>query len=74
MGSISDGIEAACWSPDQEILVLMAKDGTVLLMTPDFDPLKEFKVGAETTQFVSVGWGKKETQFHGTQGKHRNTY
>lgn len=21
-------------------------------------------------EFVSVGWGKKETQFHGSEGKH----
>jgi hypothetical protein len=23
-----------------------------------------------TAAFVNVGWGKKETQFHGSEGKH----
>lgn len=26
-----------------------------------------------SAEFVTVGWGKKETQFHGSEGKHAAT-
>ena len=43
-----------------------------LLMTRDFDPIAEIAVEDEadgSSAFVNVGWGKKETQFHGSEGK-----
>ena len=38
----------------------------------EFDPLKEINLTGEgfgEAAFVNVGWGKKETQFHGSEGK-----
>lgn len=71
-GSVSAGIEASCWSPDQELLVLITGDGNVVIMTADFEPLNEFPLNKDEfgeNMFVNVGWGKKETQFHGKEGK-----
>ncbi|KAK7075465.1 hypothetical protein SK128_012925 [Halocaridina rubra] len=72
VGSVAAGLEAACWSPDQEILVLVTGDGSAILMTSEFDPVCEFSIDQEDfgeSKFVTVGWGKKETQFHGKEGK-----
>ena len=70
------GISAFKWSPDQEILVITTKPshegGHLLLMTADWmpvvtEPLNPTDFGEQ--QPVTVGWGKKETQFHGSEGK-----
>lgn len=60
------------WSPDQELLVLVTKDMNMVLMNM-FDPINEvnlFKEDFGEKEFITVGWGKKETQFHGSAGKH----
>ncbi|CAL4166380.1 unnamed protein product [Meganyctiphanes norvegica] len=72
VGSVGDGLEAACWSPDQELLVLVTTTSNVVIMTAQFDPVTEFPLNQEDfgeSKFINVGWGKKETQFHGTEGK-----
>lgn len=59
------------WSPDQELLVLVTKDMNMILMNM-FDPIQEINLFNEEfgeKQFITVGWGKKETQFHGSAGK-----
>lgn len=41
-------------------------------MTASFDPINEADLQLEgfgENQFITVGWGKKETQFHGSEGK-----
>ena len=41
-------------------------------MTRDFDPITEVPIHPSEfgeAAFVTVGWGKKETQFHGSEGK-----
>lgn len=41
-------------------------------MTTEFDPVTEFPLNHEDfgeSEFINVGWGKKETQFHGKEGK-----
>lgn len=70
-GTCSNGLLAMEWSPDQELLVLVTKNMNMVLMNM-FDPCmevnllnKEFGDG----EFITVGWGKKETQFHGSAGK-----
>jgi elongator complex protein 1 len=73
VGSVAGGISAAEWSPDSSILVLLMRDvnGRVLL-TRDFEILEEGPVEVEgygSEEMISIGWGKKETQFHGTLGK-----
>ena len=41
-------------------------------MTRDFDPISEVPMHPSQfgeAEFITVGWGKKETQFHGSEGK-----
>ncbi|KAG8900398.1 hypothetical protein FRC01_010153, partial [Tulasnella sp. 417] len=72
VGSVESGIECAQWSPDHDVLALVAGDGNILLMTKDYEiiyeaPLRTTEKGED--QSVNVGWGSKETQFHGSLGK-----
>ncbi|KAJ3384083.1 hypothetical protein HDU84_003206 [Entophlyctis sp. JEL0112] len=71
VGDIDDGIIAMAWSPDGELGVFVSTTGGVFVMTPQFDIVGEAVVDASSSvnNFVSVGWGKKETQFHGSLGK-----
>jgi elongator complex protein 1 len=72
MGSIDAGIAAAKWSPDEELLAIVTKAGTVIFMGSTFDPVTEVTMTAEdlkASKHVSVGWGKKETQFRGRGAK-----
>ena len=73
VGNLAVGLEGAWTSPDDELLVLGASDGAVILMTcGDFEPLLEFDPDEATDAAfanVNVGWGTKETQFHGKAGK-----
>nr|XP_053646300.1 putative elongator complex protein 1 isoform X1 [Cherax quadricarinatus]XP_053646301.1 putative elongator complex protein 1 isoform X1 [Cherax quadricarinatus] len=72
VGTVSAGLEAACWSPDQELLILVTSESIVVVMTADFDPIAEFPLNQDDfgeNKFINLGWGKKETQFHGTEGK-----
>ncbi|XP_053611863.1 elongator complex protein 1 [Plodia interpunctella] len=71
-GVCDSGLLAMEWSPDQELLVLVTKDMKTILMTCTFDPINEIDLQNEEfgeKQFITVGWGKKETQFHGSEGK-----
>lgn len=71
-GSIDAGIAAAKWSPDEELLLVVTKANTVILMGSTFDPITETTLTAEdlnASKHVSVGWGKKETQFQGRGAK-----
>lgn len=88
-------------SPDDEIIVAITENGTVITMVSTFHVIAEviivligspkrrqyltkarvecliayvFQVDLYAPefgqkQFVTVGWGKKETQFHGSEGK-----
>lgn len=71
VGRIADGIRAACWSPALDVLALVTGQAQLLLLSADFEVLFEGPVEADAAdgQFVSVGWGRKETQFHGAAGK-----
>ncbi|KAA0192735.1 hypothetical protein HAZT_HAZT001903 [Hyalella azteca] len=71
-GSVGDGIRACCWSPDEELLVIVTGSKTVTILNSEFLPVGEFTLDQESfgkEALVNVGWGKKETQFHGTAGK-----
>lgn len=72
VGSVDSGVHALCWSPDQDLVVLVTGEKKVLEMTQDFDAITEFDLHVEDQGegvHHSVGWGKKETQFHGSAGK-----
>ncbi|KAL8932878.1 MAG: hypothetical protein Q9211_006081, partial [Gyalolechia sp. 1 TL-2023] len=72
VGSIDVGITAASWSPDEEILVLTTKASTFIYLTRDFEELVSVEFTArdlDVSDHVSVGWGKKETQFKGKKAR-----
>jgi elongator complex protein 1 len=72
VGSVDSGIAAAQWSPDEELLVIATCKNTVLFMTRDFESTGNVTQSSEdvkVSDHVSVGWGKKETQFEGRGAK-----
>ncbi|XP_078730604.1 elongator complex protein 1 [Lampetra fluviatilis] len=72
VGSVDSGLTAMSWSPDQDVMVLTTGADTIIAMTRDFDPLTEVPMHQDDFgegKFVTVGWGRKETQFHGSEGK-----
>lgn len=72
VGTLSPSIEAARWSPDEELLVLATGDAKVVFMSRSFDLISEAVLSADDlklSKHVSVGWGKKETQFQGRGAK-----
>ncbi|CAE6434599.1 unnamed protein product [Rhizoctonia solani] len=72
IGSVEPGVKVASWSPDQSQLVLVNGHDQLLVMTKDFDvqfegPLRPSDLGQE--KHTALGWGSKQTQFHGSLGK-----
>ncbi|KAJ7478610.1 pol II transcription elongation factor [Mycena galericulata] len=71
-GTIEPGILAASWSPDDSLLATVTGEQKLTLMTSTFDVLSDAPL--LTTDFgedapINVGWGSKQTQFHGSLGK-----
>ncbi|KAJ7188994.1 pol II transcription elongation factor [Mycena filopes] len=71
-GTIEPGILAASWSPDDSMLAIVTGEQKLTLMTSTFDVLSDAPLF--TTDFgedapINVGWGSKQTQFHGSLGK-----
>ncbi|GAD95521.1 IKI3 family protein [Paecilomyces variotii No. 5] len=72
VGSVDVGITAAAWSPDEELLAITTRANTFLYMTREFENVVLVDLTAEDlkiSRHVSVGWGKKETQFQGKRAK-----
>ncbi|CAB4380600.1 unnamed protein product [Rhizophagus irregularis] len=72
VGSIESKIQCMEWSPDDELVIFVTGNNTILVMTKDFYVITEFPINVEETGeavSINVGWGKKETQFHGSAGK-----
>ncbi|OWF47940.1 putative elongator complex protein 1 [Mizuhopecten yessoensis] len=72
VGAVDSGLTSMTWSPDLELLILTTGQNTFIMMTREFDPITENTLHPENfgeAKFVTVGWGKKETQFHGSVGK-----
>lgn len=72
MGSVDAGITAAVWSPDEELLAITTKADTVVFMSRSFEGIIDVSMTSEdlkASNHVSVGWGKKETQFQGKGAK-----
>lgn len=72
MGSIDEGITAASWSPDEELLAISTKARTVVFMSRNFEGITDAAMSPDDLRLskqVSVGWGKKETQFQGKGAK-----
>jgi elongator complex protein 1 len=72
VGSVDAGITAAKWSPDEELLAITTKEHTVIFMSRSFESITDVTMSSEDLKIsnhVSVGWGKKETQFQGKGAK-----
>ena len=72
VGCVECGLECLVMSPDLEIITLVTSELVAITMTRDYVPVMETKLLQEKFgdgEFVNVGWGKKETQFHGKAGK-----
>lgn len=72
VGSVDAGICAAAWAPDEEILAIVTRADTLVLMSRTFEPLNETTLSPDDLKIsknVSVGWGQKETQFQGRRAK-----
>ena len=72
VGSVDAGISAAAWSPDEELLAITTKASTLLYMTRDFENVTDLALTSDdlkASNHVSVGWGKKETQFKGKNSR-----
>ncbi|KAL2160879.1 hypothetical protein VTH06DRAFT_1076 [Thermothelomyces fergusii] len=72
VGTLSPSIAAARWSPDEELLVIATGDAKVVFMSRSFDVIAEVALSPDDlklSKHVSVGWGKKETQFQGKGAK-----
>jgi elongator complex protein 1 len=72
VGSVDAGIAAAAWSPDEELLAITTQADTLLLMSRDIDNIASITLAPEdvnVSNHVSVGWGKKETQFKGKRAR-----
>jgi elongator complex protein 1 len=72
VGSVDTGISAAAWSPDEELLAITTLADTLLLMSRDIENIASIDLTAEdvnVSSHVSVGWGKKETQFKGKRAR-----
>lgn len=72
VGTVDAGISAAAWSPDEELLVITTCANTLLLMSRDIENIASITLSPEdvnVSSHVSVGWGKKETQFKGKRAR-----
>lgn len=72
VGSVDAGISAAAWSPDEELLAITTQADTLLLMSRDIENIASIALAPEdvnVSNHVSVGWGKKETQFKGKRAR-----
>ncbi|KAK5661443.1 hypothetical protein OQA88_11344 [Cercophora sp. LCS_1] len=72
VGTLEPSIAVARWSPDDELLVLVTGNGKAVFMSRDLDVVTETDFSADDlrmSKHVSVGWGKKETQFQGKGAK-----
>ncbi|PGH16468.1 hypothetical protein AJ79_01799 [Helicocarpus griseus UAMH5409] len=72
VGSVDVGISAAAWALDEELLAVTTRSDTLLYMTRDFENVANITFTEDdlkASRHVSVGWGKKETQFQGKRAK-----
>ena len=72
VGHVECGLERLAISPDLEIITLVTREMVVVTMTRDYSPVKETSLVESqfgAGEMMNVGWGSKETQFHGSEGK-----
>ncbi|KAF9529755.1 Elongator complex protein 1 [Crepidotus variabilis] len=71
-GTFESGILAASWNPDDSVVAIVTGERKLVLLTSLFDVLAEYLLHTQTfgeDAPINVGWGSKQTQFHGSLGK-----
>ncbi|KAF8963616.1 IKI3 family-domain-containing protein [Flammula alnicola] len=71
-GTFEYGILAASWNPDESVVAIITGEHKLIILTSTFDVLSEGPLyvqdfGEDVP--INVGWGSKQTQFHGSLGK-----
>ncbi|KAH8872242.1 Elongator complex protein 1 [Schistosoma japonicum] len=69
---LSTELRAICVSPDLSKIALVTGDGIIYILSSTLETISRFSLhekGFGSALSVSLGWGKKETQFHGSEGK-----
>lgn len=66
------GLKTMAWSEGEDVIAFVTQSDRLVVMNCGYHPIAETSLsdtafGEEA--FVNVGWGKKETQFHGSEGK-----
>lgn len=72
VGTILKGISAVAWSPDEDLIVILTHEDSLILMSRSLDEICEKILNPEefgAHEAITVGWGSKQTQFHGSEGK-----
>ena len=76
LGESEEGISAAKWSPDGELLILVSqqllREDSLQILSAELDLIQEQAAVAESVGEdvqVNVGWGSRDTQFMGSAGK-----
>ncbi|OAD52932.1 Elongator complex protein 1 [Eufriesea mexicana] len=71
-GACKSDLQCMKLSPDHEMIILVTINDIMITMVSTFQIISKIDLHAQhfgQKQFVTVGWGKKETQFHGSEGK-----
>lgn len=66
------GLKVMSWSHDQEVVAFVTQANALVIMNSVYDVIAEENLLTDDfgeAAFINVGWGKKETQFHGSEGK-----
>ncbi|XP_012536297.1 putative elongator complex protein 1 [Monomorium pharaonis] len=72
IATFNEGLQCMKFSPDHELIAIVSSEGILNTMVLDCQILSEAYLYSDEfgqNQFVTAGWGKKETQFHGSEGK-----
>ncbi|XP_011692610.1 PREDICTED: putative elongator complex protein 1 isoform X1 [Wasmannia auropunctata] len=70
--NLDSGLQCMKFSPDHGIIAGVTNTGMVITMVSTFHIMSKVDLYSDEfgqNEFVTVGWGKKETQFHGSVGK-----
>lgn len=70
-------ISVISWNPTEELAALVFHDGEIATYNIDYENAEIFPQGkssidAKIPDTVYVGWGSKDTQFRGSEGKLKN--
>jgi elongator complex protein 1 len=72
VGNMEFGVYAMAWSPDGDLVACVTGNGMLMMLSRDYTLIAELPIDTDAfgeSAFVNVGWGKKETQFHGSIGR-----